>query len=77
MKLAKWGNSGAFRIPAEALRQLNWQPGSDDNFNVVVGENEIRIVRKMTREEAIAKMRELSVPLPPGYKFNRDELYDD
>jgi antitoxin MazE len=77
MKLAKWGNSGAFRIPAEVLRTVKWEPGSADDFKVVVtGENEIRIVRDMSREEAIARIRALSRPLPAGYKFNREELHE-
>jgi hypothetical protein len=29
------------------------------------------------RQEALKVMRELAFPLPEGYKFNRDELYDE
>jgi hypothetical protein len=29
------------------------------------------------RQEAIEAMRKSAVPLPEGYKFNRDEIYDE
>jgi hypothetical protein len=32
--------------------------------------------RKISREDALEKIRELSVPLPPGFKFNRDEAHE-
>jgi len=32
--------------------------------------------RKISREDAIEMIRKLSVPLPPGFKFNRDEAHE-
>jgi hypothetical protein len=29
------------------------------------------------RQAALKEIRELAFPLPEGYKFNRDELYDE
>ena len=29
------------------------------------------------RQEAIEALRKSAMPLPEGYKFNRDEIYDD
>jgi hypothetical protein len=31
------------------------------------------IEREMTREELIASIRKMGRPLPPGFKFNREE----
>jgi antitoxin MazE len=45
----------------------------DDIEITVAGDRQFAVKRKMTREEAIEEMRRLGRPLPPGFKFNRDE----
>jgi antitoxin MazE len=37
------------------------------------GQSEFVVQREMTREEAIAKMRAMRTPLPPDYRFDREE----
>jgi len=61
MKISKRGNSLAIRLPAALVKVLN----------LVAGHKEFVIERKMTREEAIAKLRSSAMRLPPDYKFNR------
>ena len=75
MKLAKWGNSFAFRVPAELMRKMNLTPDEEFLFRQT-GEDSFEIVRDRRRQEAIEAIRKLAKPLPPGYKFNRDEIYD-
>lgn len=38
-------------------------------------QNEVKpeMPHEISREEALEKMRKLRVPMPPGYKFNREE----
>jgi hypothetical protein len=36
-------------------------------------EQKPEVPHEISREEAIEGIRKLSVPLPPGFKFNRDE----
>ena len=75
MKFAKWGNSIAIRIPAEVVARLGISP--DDEARIkVTGEYSFEITRDRRRQEAIEAIRRLARPLPPGYKFNRDEIYD-
>ena len=70
MKLAKWGNSLAVRIPAEVVAKLGIGPNEDVEISVT-GENSFEVRRDRRRQEAIEAIRKLAVPLPPGYKFNR------
>ena len=75
MKFAKWGNSIAIRIPAEVVARLGISP--DDEARIkVTGEYSFEITRDRRRQEAIEAIRRLARPLPPGFKFNRDEIYD-
>ena len=75
MKLAKWGNSLAVRIPAEVVETLKLAPGEEIQFEVT-GEHQFQVSRDRRRLEALEDIRKLARPLPPGYKFNREELYD-
>ena len=75
MKFAKWGNSIAIRVPADVVAKLGISPDQEAQIKVT-GEYSFEVVRDRSREEAIEAIRRLARPLPPGYKFNRDEIYD-
>jgi antitoxin MazE len=75
MKLAKWGNSLAVRIPAEVVAKLGIAPDEEVQIKVT-GDNSFEVTRDRRRQEAIEAIRKMAVPLPPGYKFNREEIYD-
>jgi len=72
MRVAKWGNSLAVRLPASVVEALNLKPGDEINIRATSA-TEFNVGRKMTREEALEIMRKLAKPLPPGFKFNREE----
>jgi len=75
LKFAKWGNSVAIRIPAEVVAKLGISPNEEAQIKVT-GEYSFEITRDRRRQEAIESLRRLARPLPPGYKFNRNEIYD-
>lgn len=75
MKLAKWGNSLAIRIPAEIAEKSGLKEGDEANV-VLTPENVIEIRRDDRREQALRRLRELRIKLPFAYKFNRSEIYD-
>lgn len=72
MQVAKWGNSLAVRLPKEVVDALKLKEGDDIEI-IVAGDRQFAVKRAMTREEAIAEIRRLAKPMPPGFKFNRDE----
>jgi antitoxin MazE len=72
MQVAKWGNSLAVRLPKALVERLGLKPG--DEIEVVAAETgRIAIARDARREEAIERMRARALPIPEGYRFDRDE----
>ncbi|MEI6419935.1 MAG: AbrB/MazE/SpoVT family DNA-binding domain-containing protein [Sphingomonadales bacterium] len=76
MQVSKWGNSLAIRIPADVVRALGLKEG-DELDVTAIGDSKMAIKRRMTPAELAAHMASLKLQLPEGYKFNRDELYED
>jgi antitoxin MazE len=72
MQVSKWGNSLAVRLPAAVVEALNLKAGDEITIRVASGDDFI-VERKPTREELIARIRKLAVPLPPDFKFDREE----
>lgn len=75
MKVAKWGNSLAVRLPASLVQELKLKEGDEIELTAR-GAKVLEVSEDEKRREAIERIRALSVPLPPGYKFDREELYD-
>jgi antitoxin MazE len=72
MKVAKWGNSLAVRLPASLVEQLGLREGDEVEL-VRNPEGALEISVDERRKRAIERMRALSVPMPPDYKFDREE----
>jgi antitoxin MazE len=70
MRVAKWGNSLAVRLPAEVVSALNLKEGDEIEIRVA-GERTFEAARDRAKEEALARIRKLRRPLPPGFKFDR------
>jgi antitoxin MazE len=75
MRVAKWGNSLAVRLPAELVSALKLKEGDEIEIRVA-GERVLETARDRKKQEALAEIRKLSRSFPPGYKFNRKELYE-
>jgi antitoxin MazE len=76
MKVAKWGNSLAVRLPVSVAEALDLKEG--DEVQVVVAEKgrSFEVQKTLTREEAIKSLRQFRGRLPADFKFNREELYE-
>ena len=72
MQVSKWGNSLAVRLPKAIVDMLGLKDG-DDVEVAIAGKRTLKISRDQTRQKALAEMRALQRPLPPGFKFDRDE----
>jgi len=73
MQVGKWGNSLAVRLPAAVVEALGLKEGDEIEIEVA-GERKFQVAQDRTKDEAIASLRALARPLPPGFKFSRDEL---
>ena len=70
MRVAKWGNSLAVRLPTAVVNGLALKEG--DRIEIrVAGSREFEITRDPGVERALARIRQLRRPLPAGFKFDR------
>jgi antitoxin MazE len=72
MQVARWGNSLAIRLPSAVVEALELKEGDQIEIRIA-GAREFEVRRDRTREKALAQLRRLRRPLPPGFTFSRDE----
>lgn len=72
MRVAKWGNSLAVRLPAAVVEALELKEGDEIEIHVADG-RQLQVSRKPGREELIQRLRAFRGRLPADFKFDRDE----
>jgi antitoxin MazE len=72
MRVAKWGNSLAVRLPAAVVEALDLKDGDDIELTVL-DERELAVTRKPSRDELLERLRAFRGRLPDDFKFDRDE----
>ena len=70
MQVAKWGNSLAVRLPAAVVEALELKEGDQIEIRIAAGRS-FEVTRDPSRERALARLRKLRRPLPPGFVFDR------
>ncbi|MDA8139786.1 MAG: AbrB/MazE/SpoVT family DNA-binding domain-containing protein [Desulfobacteraceae bacterium] len=76
MQVSKWGNSLAIRLPAALVEALELKEGDDIEITLA-GVREMRVEKKPSREELMQRLRKVKWKLPSGFKFDRNEIYDE
>ena len=72
MRVSRWGNSLAVRLPRGVVEALKLK--ERDEIEIAVADlRRFEVSRDRRREEALKRLRALQRPLPPGFKFDRDE----
>ncbi|MBV9735890.1 MAG: AbrB/MazE/SpoVT family DNA-binding domain-containing protein [Acidisphaera sp.] len=72
MQVGKWGNSLAVRLPASVVELLGLREGDEIEIEIA-GERAFKVSRDTSRERALERLKALRRPLPPGFRFSRDE----
>ena len=72
MQVAKWGNSLAVRLPSAVVEALALKAGDQIEIRIA-GEREFEVARDRSKENALARLRRLRRPLPPGFSFSRED----
>jgi antitoxin MazE len=72
MRVAKWGNSLAIRLPAVIVEALELKEGDEVEVRVA-GSRNFDVDRDRRRERAMERIRAARWKLPPDWKFDRDE----
>ena len=75
MQVAKWGNSLAVRLPKAVVDALKLRVGDEIEITIA-GRRQFEIGRDRKREDALKRLRALQRPLPPGFKFDREEAHE-
>jgi antitoxin MazE len=60
------------RLPAAVVEALELKEGDQIEIRIA-GDRSFEVRRDKSRERALARLRKLRRPLPPGFRFDRDE----
>lgn len=72
MRVSKWGNSLAIRLPAAVVEALGLREG-DDVILHAVGMRTLEIEKSPSAKELLARLRRFRGRLPTDFKFDRLE----
>jgi antitoxin MazE len=72
MKVARWGNSLAVRLPQPVVEALDLSEGDDIEISVA-GSRAIEVSRAPDAEALLQRLRRLRGTLPQGFRFDRLE----
>ena len=72
MHVSKWGNSLAVRLPVAVVEALDLKEGDQVEIRIA-GDRVFELRRDQSKSRALARLRKLRRPLPPGFVFDREE----
>jgi antitoxin MazE len=72
MRVAKWGNSLAVRLPSTVVEALDLKEGDEIEISIA-GKRDFKVARDRSKDRALEVIRRLARPFPPGFKFDRQE----
>jgi antitoxin MazE len=72
MKVAKWGNSLAVRLPATVVEALDLKEGDELEIDVA-GKRRLDVRRKASVQDLLERLRKYRGRLPADFKFDRLE----
>lgn len=72
MKVAKWGNSLAVRLPAPVVEALGLKEGDDITLRVE-SDDALSVARKPSVDELFERVRKYRGAMPKDFKFDREE----
>ena len=75
MRVSKWGNSLAVRLPSEVVEALSLKEGDQIEIRIA-HTREFEVRRDPARQRALDRLRRLRHPLPAGFVFDRAGLQD-
>ena len=75
MKVARWGNSLAIRLPVGVVEALGLKEGDDVEIRAA-GPHVLDATKTPDFEEVLARVRKYRGRMPPDFKFDRLEAND-
>ncbi len=74
MKVAKWGNSLAIRLPAAVVEIMDLKEGDEIDVRIV-GTGTIEVERSKALDDMLVRLRKYRGLLPKDFKFDRLEAH--
>ena len=74
MRVAKWGNSLAVRLPQAVVEALGLKEGDEIEITLS-GTRLFKVSSNRSRERALRRLRKYRGRLPAGFKFDREEAH--
>lgn len=72
MRVSKWGNSLAVRLPKAVVDELGLKAG--DRLEIVSAtRGRLAVARDESRRRALERMHARALPIPADYTIDRDE----
>lgn len=72
MKLAKWGNSLAVRLPAAVVEALDLKDGDDIEIDIA-GARRLEVKRSEDSAQVLDRLKKFRGRLPADFRFDRLE----
>lgn len=72
MKVAKWGNSLAVRLPAIVVEALGLKEGDDLRIDIA-GQGVVEVDKEPDRRQLLERLRKYRGLMPADFKFDRLE----
>jgi antitoxin MazE len=73
MRVSKWGNSLAVRLPAVIVEALDLKEGDEIEISIA-GRRDFKVARDRSKERALEQFRQIKCSFPADFKFNREEI---
>jgi antitoxin MazE len=70
MKLSKWGNSLAVRLPSAVVEALDLKDGDDIEIDIV-GARRLEVKRSEDTQQVLNRLRKFRGRLPADFRFDR------
>ncbi len=75
MRVAKWGNSLAVRLPRSVVEVLALREGDEIDIRVE-GDRAFAVSRQPAPADALVRLRKYRGKLPAGFRLDRDEAHE-
>jgi len=75
MRVGRWGNSLAVRLPKSGVEVLGLREGASIEIQVV-GPRSFEVGKTPTSKELLARLRKYRGRMPAGFRFDRLEAHE-
>ena len=72
MRVSKWGNSLAVRLPAVVVEALDLKEGDEIEISIA-GKRDFKVARDRSKDRALEQLRQMKWSFPPDFKFDREK----